>query len=128
MPNSPASPLPLLGVTAAELHHAARRWFGDAKGAGVAPLVHRMAVREARFDPAALGVGPRACDVWRDQSHLSVPEVVDDKREETGNGAVLKRALRLEDGRVRAVWAACRDETTLVTVIDVDTDHPCGPC
>ena len=100
MPNSPASPLPLLGVTAAELHHAARRWFGDAKGAGVAPLVHRMAVREARFDPAALGVGPRACDVWRDQSHLSVPEVVDDKREETGNGAVLKRALRLEDGRV----------------------------
>ena len=54
MPNSPASPLPLLGVTAAELHHAARRWFGDAKGAGVAPLVHRMAVREARFDPAAL--------------------------------------------------------------------------
>jgi hypothetical protein len=34
----------------------------------------------------------------------------------------------LEDGRVRAVWAACRDETTLVTVIDVETDHPCGPC
>lgn len=34
----------------------------------------------------------------------------------------------LEAGRVRAVWAECRDETTLVTVIDTVTDHPCGPC
>ena len=34
----------------------------------------------------------------------------------------------LEDGRVRAVWAECRDETRLVTVIDTVTDHPCGPC
>ena len=34
----------------------------------------------------------------------------------------------LEDGRVRAVWAGCRDETALVTVIDTVTDHPCGPC
>lgn len=34
----------------------------------------------------------------------------------------------LEDGRVRAVWAECRDETKLVTVIDTVTDHPCGPC
>ena len=33
----------------------------------------------------------------------------------------------LEDGRVRAVWAECRDETRLVTVIDTVTDHPCGP-
>jgi hypothetical protein len=29
---------------------------------------------------------------------------------------------------VRAVWAECRDETRLVTVIDTVTDHPCGPC
>ena len=28
----------------------------------------------------------------------------------------------------RAVWAGCRDETALVTVIDTVTDHPCGPC
>ena len=34
----------------------------------------------------------------------------------------------LDDGRVRAVWAECRDETKLVTVIDTVTDHPCGPC
>jgi hypothetical protein len=34
----------------------------------------------------------------------------------------------LENGRVRAVWAECRDATKLVTVIDTVTDHPCGPC
>jgi hypothetical protein len=34
----------------------------------------------------------------------------------------------LENGRVRAVWAECRDKTKLVTVIDTVTDHPCGPC
>ena len=34
----------------------------------------------------------------------------------------------LQDGRVRAIWAECRDATKLVTVIDTVTDHPCGPC
>ena len=34
----------------------------------------------------------------------------------------------LENGRVRAVWAECRDYTKLVTVIDTVTDHPCGTC
>ena len=33
-----------------------------------------------------------------------------------------------EDSPWRAVWAECRDETKLVTVIDTVTDHPCGPC
>jgi hypothetical protein len=34
----------------------------------------------------------------------------------------------LEQDGVRAVWAECRDETKLVTVIDTVTDHPCGTC
>lgn len=34
----------------------------------------------------------------------------------------------LNDGRVRAVWADCSSGAKLVTVIDTETDHPCGPC
>ena len=34
----------------------------------------------------------------------------------------------LDNGRTRCVFAACAQETHVVTVIDVETDHPCGPC
>ena len=34
-----------------------------------------------------------------------------------------KVALNL--GRVRAIWADCPEDTTLVTAIDTDTNHPC---
>ena len=37
-----------------------------------------------------------------------------------------KVALNL--GRVRAIWADCPEDTTLVTAIDTDTNHPCPPC
>jgi hypothetical protein len=29
---------------------------------------------------------------------------------------------------VRIVYAACADETRVVTVIDLDTEWPCGDC
>jgi len=37
-----------------------------------------------------------------------------------------KVALSL--GRVRAIWADCPNDTTLVTAIDTETNHPCPPC
>ena len=50
----------------------------------------------------------------------------------------LRRALRSitearrvalpQDGKTLAVFADCAADTRLVTVIDTDTDHPCGPC
>jgi len=36
--------------------------------------------------------------------------------------------VALNSGRVRAIWADCREDTRLVTVIDTTTNHPCGPC
>ena len=36
--------------------------------------------------------------------------------------------VALVDGRVTAVFADCRSDTRLVTVIDTETDWPCGPC
>lgn len=36
---------------------------------------------------------------------------------------------RTRDGQnARLVFAACTDETRLVTAIDLDTDWPCGDC
>jgi hypothetical protein len=37
-------------------------------------------------------------------------------------------ACALQDGKTLAVFADCAADTRLVTVIDTDTDHPCGPC
>jgi hypothetical protein len=39
-----------------------------------------------------------------------------------------ERKFAFENGRVRAIFGENEDATTVVTVIDVDTDHPCGPC
>ena len=39
-----------------------------------------------------------------------------------------ERKFAFENGRVRAIFGENKDATTVVTVIDVDTDHPCGPC
>jgi hypothetical protein len=33
-----------------------------------------------------------------------------------------------QDGRTLAVFADCAVDTRLVTVIDTETNHPCGPC
>jgi len=39
-----------------------------------------------------------------------------------------ERKFAFENGRVRAIFGENEDATTVVTVVDVDADHPCGPC
>mmetsp|Transcript_47038 Transcript_47038/g.89816 ORF Transcript_47038/g.89816 Transcript_47038/m.89816 type:complete len:153 (+) Transcript_47038:168-626(+) len=34
----------------------------------------------------------------------------------------------IDEGRVQAVFADCYKDTPVVTVIDTETNHPCGPC
>jgi 23S rRNA (adenine2503-C2)-methyltransferase len=92
--------LPLLGTTRAALRAAAAGWFGAAKGAGVSDQVHQMATRQGRFAPDSLGLGPRAAALWRRHAALRMPTVTSEQREAGEHGEVLKRALRLADGRV----------------------------
>ena len=99
MPTPPDQRLQLLGLPAAELTQTAGAWFGTEKGAGIAPLIHRMATREGRFDPERLGAGPRASAVWRAHAALSIPPVASEQREPTEHGTLCKRALALDDGR-----------------------------
>jgi len=50
-----------------------------------------------------------------------------DAKHSTPNARPCPR-VALNSGRVRAIWADCRDDTRLVTVIDTETNHPCGAC
>jgi len=50
-----------------------------------------------------------------------------DARHSTPNARPCPK-IALNMGRVRAVWADCADSTRLVTAIDAETNHPCGPC
>ena len=99
---SPTSltPLPLLGTPSQQLMSAARGWFGDDKGAGFAPDVHRMAARQGRFDPESLGAGPRAASLWRQGTTLALPEISSEQTEQAAHGELRKRTLRMADGRV----------------------------
>ena len=99
---SPTSltPLPLLGTPSQQLMSAARGWFGDDKGAGFAPDVHRMAARQGRFDPESLGAGPRAASLWRQRTTLALPEISSEQTEQAAHGELRKRTLRMADGRV----------------------------
>lgn len=92
--------LPLLGTPSARLQAAAAAWFGERKGAGFAPRVHRAATRDGAFDPASLGAGPRAAKLWRDRAELTLPAVTRTQTEATEHGELHKRALQLTDGRV----------------------------
>lgn len=38
------------------------------------------------------------------------------------------RYVGAQEGRVQAVFADCYKDTPVVTVIDTETNHPCGPC
>jgi len=50
-----------------------------------------------------------------------------DARHSTPNARPCPK-VALNMGRVRVVWADCADSTRLVTAIDAETNHPCGPC
>jgi 23S rRNA (adenine2503-C2)-methyltransferase len=92
-------PLDLLATPADALAAAARARFGAAKGAGLAPAIHRAATTAATFAPERLGAGPRAVAVWRELAKLRLPEVAGEQREATAHGDVVKRLLRLHDDR-----------------------------
>ncbi len=50
-------------------------------------------------------------------------------RHEPGRCPTHALAHRSDDGQdLRVVFAACEDETVVVTVIDLGTDWPCGAC
>lgn len=91
--------LDLLGTTSDDLAAAARRWFGEHKGAGWAPAIHRQALCAARFAPEDLGAGPRAAATWRQHARLDLPEAVHAVAEPSPEGQVEKRVLRFADGR-----------------------------
>ena len=90
----------LLGVTARALSTAAVGWFGDGKGQGFARDVHRQAVLHGQFAPEELGAGPRSAAVWRAQSHLHLPKIIESRAEQGDYGEICKRLLQLYDGRV----------------------------
>jgi len=92
-------PLDLLASTVDELERAASTRFGAAKGAGLAPAIHRAAVVSGDFTPERLGAGPRASAVWRQLAALSLPTVVREAAEPAEHGLVRKRLLALHDGR-----------------------------
>lgn len=94
------APIDLLSVAAGDLAARARGWFGEAKGAGFAAAVHRQAVQTGSFDPEGLGAGARAAATWRRHARLHLPETVDEQREAAAHGEIVKRSLRLRDGKV----------------------------
>jgi len=96
---SPPPKLDLCATTATELHQAAAVWFGKDKGKGLANAVHRQAVCAGTFAPEDLGAGPRAAAVWRDHATLDLPTCTSQQSEPGEHGEILKRLLRLHDGR-----------------------------
>lgn len=91
-------PLDLLALPAPDLAAAAREHFATAKGAGLAPALHRDAVCRGEFAPEAHGAGPRTAAQWRAFAELRLPGVVDQASEPAEHGLVVKRRLRFSDG------------------------------
>lgn len=123
-------PIDLLATTADELQRAARAHFGAAKGAGLAPAIHRAAMRTGRFEPEQVGAGPRAAAAWRRLAGLSLPEEVAAATEPTAHGVVRKRLLRLHDGlTVESVHLPMgRGRTSLCVSTQVGCARGCTFC
>jgi 23S rRNA (adenine2503-C2)-methyltransferase len=82
-----------------EVAAAARGWFGDRKGAGLAAAVHRDAVLRGEFAPERHTPNVGTAAIWRAHAALTLPEVTAIESERTPVGTVEKRVLRLVDGR-----------------------------
>ncbi len=122
--------LDVLQHTAGELAAHATARFGTAKGAGASRAIHRQAVREARFEPALHGLGPRAAAVWRELVALDLPTVVHETREAVQDAAVTKRLLLLRDGEtVESVHLPMgRDRTSLCVSTQAGCARACTFC
>lgn len=123
-------PLDLLAHRTEDLAAAARTWFRESKGAGVAPAVHRAAVREGIFEPEGLGLGCFAAERWREHAHLHLPEIASEQHEDTPTGPLRKRLLRLQDGRtIESVHLPMgRGRTSLCVSTQVGCARACTFC
>jgi len=55
-------------------------------------------MREGRFDPESLGLGPAACQAWRSEFSFKLPQIVAVTSDGSDLGVTSKVVLRLEDG------------------------------
>lgn len=68
------------------------------RGYGHARRLHRMVVREGRFDPESVGLGHSASKAWNDGFSFELPEVVAIHSDEAAHGTTSKAILRSADG------------------------------
>jgi len=87
---------PIHGLTNAESVEHARALLP--RGHGFARRIHRQVMREGRFDPESLGLGPVACQAWRSQFSFELPQIVAVTSDGCEQGVTSKVVLRLEDG------------------------------
>lgn len=118
----------LLAHTSGELRDLARERLPT--GSGKALEVHRQVFREGRFEPEALGLGPRATTGWRTQFGFTLPEVVRVVEEPGELGTTAKAVLRLHDGyEVECVWIPMgRGRSTLCISSQVGCKMGCTFC
>lgn len=130
MASLPAMQLDLLAHPSEDLAAAARTWFADSKGAGIAGELHRAAVRHGEFDPDMHGLGPYAAARWRELAQISLPTIAAEQYEETPTGPLRKRLLRLHDGRtIESVHLPMgRGRTSLCVSTQVGCARACTFC
>ncbi|MGB5548515.1 MAG: 23S rRNA (adenine(2503)-C(2))-methyltransferase RlmN [Polyangiales bacterium] len=100
------------------------------RGHGVARRIHRQVMREGRFEPESLGLGPEASEAWRSEFSFELPELVSVKSDEGDHGTTAKMVLRLEDGlEIESVRIPMgRDRYTLCVSSQVGCKMGCAFC
>jgi 23S rRNA (adenine2503-C2)-methyltransferase len=88
--------VPIHGLSSAELVTLAKERLP--RGHGVARRVHRQVMRDGRFAPEALDLGPESCAAWRETFSFTLPEVVRMESDAGALGETSKVVLRLDDG------------------------------
>ena len=120
----------MLALTADELHAAATRWFGEAKGAGLARRLHQIATRTGQFAPEQLGAGVHSAAIWRQRAAVCLPGTAEEQRETAAHGEIVKRSLRLRDARtVESVSLPMgRGRTSLCVSTQIGCARACTFC
>lgn len=86
----------LHGMTSDEVVTEARRSLS--RGAGKTRAIYRQVMREGRFEPESLGLGPAAVSAWRGAFSFELPEVVRTVEEPGDDDPTRKVVLRGDDG------------------------------
>lgn len=91
------------GLTYEQLRAHARELLP--RGHGRAKEIYDQVVREGRFAPEELDLGPVAINAWRTHFTGALPEVARCVEEEGETGITAKAVMRLDDGlEVESVW------------------------